>query len=193
MMRDAMRQPRLLVFAGPNGAGKSTITPAVSLSAPYINADDIKASTGCTDLEAALQADGLRRECIAGGRSFTFETVLSTDKNLELLETAKARGYFIEGFYALTALPRLHVLRVGCRVQNGGHDVPEEKILSRYDRSLARLPRFIRLCDVCRIYDNSGAEPVCLFKKDGQRYAVSESENWSREQIVALVEQGKRI
>lgn len=68
MMCDTVQQPRLPIFAGPNSAGKSTITPAVSLRVPCINADDIKASTDCSDLDAALQADRLRRQCIVGHR-----------------------------------------------------------------------------------------------------------------------------
>jgi predicted ABC-type ATPase len=67
--------PRILVFAGPNGSGKSSVTSAWHTVGLYINADDIKAKRGSTDLEAAQEAECMRELCIAEHRSFTFETV----------------------------------------------------------------------------------------------------------------------
>lgn len=54
-----MLKPEIIVFAGPNGSGKSSVTKLSKVSKvilPYINADDIKRSTLCTDLEAAKKA-----------------------------------------------------------------------------------------------------------------------------------------
>ncbi len=42
--------PEIIVFAGPNGSGKSTVTKTTKIIYPYINADDIKRATQCTDL-----------------------------------------------------------------------------------------------------------------------------------------------
>ena len=89
------KKPEIIVFAGPNGSGKSTITSLAKIIEPYINADDIKRTTLCTDMEAAITADELRNKLIDNGESFTFETVLSTERNLLLLERAKEKGYFI--------------------------------------------------------------------------------------------------
>ena len=50
-------KPRLLVFAGPNGSGKSTVTKGLPIVGLYVNADEIKRIAGCTDLEAAQEAD----------------------------------------------------------------------------------------------------------------------------------------
>lgn len=52
--------PQILVFAGANGSGKSTVTQAWEQAGLYINADDIKAMRGCSDLEAAQEAERLR-------------------------------------------------------------------------------------------------------------------------------------
>ena len=54
-----------------------------------INADDIKKSSSCSDLEATLKAEELRESMVEQGKDFTFETVLSTDRNLKLLKKAK--------------------------------------------------------------------------------------------------------
>jgi len=60
-------KPEIIVFAGPNGSGKSTITSLAKIIEPYINADDIKRTTLCTDMEAAITADELRNKLIDNG------------------------------------------------------------------------------------------------------------------------------
>ena len=91
--------PEILVFAGPNGSGKSTVAQAWEKVGLYINADDIKIVRGCSDLEAAQEAERLREFCLSERRSFTFETVLSTGRNLDLLIRAKAAGFQIESVF----------------------------------------------------------------------------------------------
>ncbi len=61
----------------------------------YIN-DDIKKSNSCSDLEAAIKAEELRESMLEKSYDFTFETVLSTDRNLKLLKKAKEKGYFFK-------------------------------------------------------------------------------------------------
>ena len=102
----------------------------------YINADEIKKTLKCSDIEAAQLAERQREERLAARRDFCFETVLSTARNLHLLERAKQAGYFIRCYYVLTADPRINVYRVKARVASGGHDVPEEKIYTRFARAM---------------------------------------------------------
>lgn len=99
LANDAVRLPEVIVFAGPNGSGKSTITQMAKVGGEYINADDIKRTTLCTDLEAAVKAEELRERMINDKKDFTFETVLSTDRNVLLLQRAKEQGYFVRGIY----------------------------------------------------------------------------------------------
>ena len=93
------RLPEIIVFAGPNGSGKTTITRMARTIGVYINADDIKKSSLCSDLEAAVKAEELREEMLEKGEDFTFETVPSTDRNLKLLKKAKEKGYFLRCIY----------------------------------------------------------------------------------------------
>lgn len=81
---------------------------------------------------------------------FCFETVLSTCRNIELLKKAKEKGYFIRCYYVLTADPMINVWRVKSRVESGGHDVPEEKIIQRYDRALELIKDLVQICDYGR-------------------------------------------
>ena len=89
------KKPEIIVFAAPNSSGKSTITRLSKVIDPYINADDVKHSTHYTELDAAKLAEHLRNQAIDHKESFTFETVLSTDRNLLLLKRAKEQRYFI--------------------------------------------------------------------------------------------------
>ena len=59
-MRDKILQPEVIVFAGPNGSGKSTIARMAKTVGAYINADDIKQASLCSDMEAAVRAETLR-------------------------------------------------------------------------------------------------------------------------------------
>ncbi len=180
-----IKLPEVLVFAGPNGSGKSTITRMAKIAGEYINADDIRRTTLCTDLEAAIKAEELREKMITEKKDFTFETVLSTERNLLLLEKAKKNGYFVRGIYVLTADPDINVARVYARQALGGHGVPEDKIRLRYDRALKLLPQLVKVCDILHIYDNT-EEPFRIFKKRKDVYYRWPNIFWSNEQIEKL-------
>ncbi len=177
--------PVVMVFAGPNGSGKTTLTRMANTVGKYINADDIKSATHCTDLEAAQKAERLRNLSLDEHEEFTFETVLSTDRNLELLRRAKKAGYFIRGIYVLTSDPKINVVRVKVRVAFGGHGVPEDKILSRYDKALKLIPQLVEICDVLHIYDNTKL-PFRIFKKRKTVYYHWSNKYWNEQAISKL-------
>ena len=177
--------PEIVVFAGPNGSGKSTVTKLAKVITPYINADDIKRSLNCSDMEAAVIAENMREKAVSEKHGFTFETVLSTPRNLTLLQKAKEKGFFIRCIYVLTSSPLVNELRIKARVAKGGHDVPREKILSRYEKALVLLPELVKLCDVMHIYDNTNM-PTRIFKKRKDKYFIWENNFWNKSQIEKL-------
>ena len=130
------KKPMLLVLAGPNGSGKSTITQFFEKVGEYTNADDVAMSTGMSVEDAARFVDKKRYDAIAQKRDFTFETVLSSEYKMDILRRAKDEGYFIKCIFILTVDPLINVARVEARVALGGHDVPKDKIISRYSKSL---------------------------------------------------------
>lgn len=119
------RKPEIVVFAGPNGSGKSTFTALLKPAMDYINADEIKKNLKCSDLETAELAERQRETHLRNMEEFCFETVMSTDRNINLLKRAKEKSYFIRCYYILTADPMINVFRVKERVKMGGHDVLE--------------------------------------------------------------------
>lgn len=180
-------RPRLLVFAGPNGSGKSTVTRGLPIVGIYVNADDIKRISGCTDLEAAQEAEKIRNILLDGKQDFTFETVLSTDRNLILLQRAKEAGYDIQAVFVLTCSSEINVQRVQERVRNGGHDVPEEKIRSRYTRSLQNLAKLVRIADRTSVIDNSGDAPSLICEVVDTSVRIWETEIWPKNAILSLL------
>ncbi len=180
------KKPEIVVFAGPNGSGKSTFTELLKPPIDYINADEIKKILKCSDLEAAQIAEQQREEHLANMDEFCFETVMSTDRNLKLLQRAKEKGYFIRCYYILTSDPMINIARVRSRVIDGGHDVPSDKIISRYNRALDLVKDVIAVSDICHIYDNSNEEPFRIFKKRKDKCCYQECYNWHREDIELL-------
>lgn len=180
-----VKLPEVMVFAGPNGSGKSTITRMATIVGEYINAYDIKKTILCSDLEAAVKAEELREKMIKEKMDFTFETVLSTDRNLNLLRKARENGYFVRGIYVLTNNPGVNVARVNAREALGGHGVPEDKIRSRYSKALALIPQLVEVCDILHVYDNT-KEPFRIFKKRKDIYFHWENKYWDFEKISDL-------
>jgi predicted ABC-type ATPase len=168
-------KPILTMIAGPNGSGKSTLTKhliarGVDLGR-YINADEIDAALpGPPGEERSRRAQGLadeaRRECLEQGISFAFETVMSHPSKIEVLHEARRRGYFVVIFFVALEHPRLNVERVRQRVALGGHPVPEDRIVARYDRTMALLPEALTVCDRAVLFDNS------YRKRAGERVAL---------------------
>lgn len=186
-MENKVFKPEIVVFAGPNGSGKSTITDLLKPNYDYVNADEIKKHIKCSDIEAAKLAEEQREMLLSENKNFCFETVLSTDRNLKLLKRAKDKGYFIKCFYILTADPAINVARVKLRVLSGGHDVPEDKVISRYDKALNLIPELVSVCDICNIYDNTTMQPYRFFKKRKDKYFYDDgSDFWQKENIDIL-------
>ena len=185
MPKNNYKLPEIMVIAGPNGSGKTTITHMAQINGVYINADDIKKSNSCSDLEAAIKAEKLRELSLEKKKDLTFETVLSTDRNLKLLKKAKQNGYFIRCIYVLTSNYHINMTRINMRKKMGGHDVPEEKIKSRYKKALNLIPELLEVCDIMHIYDNSDT-PFRIFKKRKTKYYHWENQFWKYSDIERL-------
>ena len=185
-VRGYMSKPKILVIAGPNGSGKSTLTKGIPSYGVYINADDLKKEYGLTDLEAAQKAEALRNKCVEMNTDLTFETVLSTDRNLLFLKKAKEADYEIHCIYVLTTKEDINVARVKSRVIGGGHDVPEDKIRSRYHKALKLLPALLGICDKIFIYDNSTI-PSLIYKKNEEGKEYFPTELWPIEKLYYLL------
>ena len=140
---------------------------------------------------ASVLADFIRRKLLAERRSFSFETVMSAPDKVELLREAQARGYRTYLYYVATEDPAINVDRVRYRVGVGGHDVPEEKIRSRYVRSLALVRKAIRFANRAFFFDTSEATAWYFAEvTDGAEVELKGDEipNWFRKAVWELLE-----
>ncbi|MGN0485055.1 MAG: hypothetical protein ACI4HI_16040 [Lachnospiraceae bacterium] len=187
---DVMRsrkEPMALVYAGPNGSGKSTFQEYMEVRGEYISSDEIMRASLCTDIEAAAKSTELRTKAIHNHADFTFEMVMTTERNLRILRDAKENGYYICCIYVLTKDPKINTERISHRLQLGGNDLSDEVIKERYDRALQQIPQLIALSDVIHIFDNTEM-PFRIYKKEnGQSEEIYENEYWSRKEIQTLV------
>jgi predicted ABC-type ATPase len=111
---------------------------------------------------ASVLADFIRSKLLAAQVSFTLETVMSSPDKVELLHKAQQAGYRTYLYFVATEDPEINVARVQYRVETGGHPVAEDKIRSRYVRSLQLLSQAVSYADRAYIFDNSGSERVWI-------------------------------
>jgi predicted ABC-type ATPase len=104
---------------------------------------------------ASVAADFLRQKLLENKVTFSFETVMSAPDKVALLEKAQRFGYRTYLYFIATEDPAINVARVKSRVHLGGHDVPEDKIVSRYTRSLDLLLEAVRHTNRAYVFDNS--------------------------------------
>jgi len=123
----------------------------------FVNADDLARELEVDAYEAAEVAKQLREVLVAQGESFVFETVFSdpVGDKLEFLRRASARGYTVVLCFIGLDSPELCDERVAMRVLQGGHDVPTEKLVARYPRTLENLGRAMRELPHVLVLDNS--------------------------------------
>ncbi|MEX0668841.1 MAG: zeta toxin family protein [Pirellulales bacterium] len=170
-------RPIMVALAGSNGAGKSTFFHAhlADTGLRFVNADDLAIEMGMGAYEAAELAASLRAGLVGQRESFVFETVLSDPvgaKVSELVETVR-NGIHVVMIFIRVDSPETSKQRVAMRVMQGGHDVPDEKLEARFQRTLTNLERAIKALPVVVIFDNTNlARPF---------------------QLEAVYEKGKRI
>ena len=161
-----MRRPVLIVIAGPNGSGKTSTTRLVikhewAEQCVYINPDEIaQAKFGDWNNPDAIRqsveyCEEWREQLLKDHKDFIFETVLSSDGKVDFLKRAKEEGYFIRMFFICTQNPTINAARIAKRVMEGGHDVPIQKIISRYEKAIVNAIKVARFADRAYFYDNS--------------------------------------
>jgi predicted ABC-type ATPase len=163
--RAPSRQPTMFVLAGPNGAGKSTLhqvilAPRLGPRVPFVNADEIqKAELEDRSMQAAYRAAAIaeqrRRELIGKRRSFVTESTFSHPSKLALVDDALREGWRVVIHHVGVREAALSVERVASRVQHGGHDVPLDKIVERFERSQPLIRDAVLRAHRGYVWDNS--------------------------------------
>ena len=158
--------PIVTMIACPNWSGKSTLYRNLVAEGivfgDYLNADDIAREQGSRDSSGSRRAQEVvrigRDRALAERRDYCWETVMSHPSHAEHLAFAREAGYEIRLFYVALEDPQINIRRVAERVLSGGHDVPRDRIGSRFYRSINLLSQAILASDHGRIFDNSSKD-----------------------------------
>jgi predicted ABC-type ATPase len=160
----------IYVLAGCNGAGKSSIGGAALIESGvgFYNPDEAarKIAAANAHLDPPLTMSEINGEAWNQGRAlleraidrrldFAFETTLGGHAIPELLERAASEGLAVHVWFAGLQGVDLHLERVRQRVARGGHDIPREKILERYDAGRTNLIHLLPRLASVRVFDNS--------------------------------------
>jgi predicted ABC-type ATPase len=152
-------RPVVVALAGPNGAGKSTFYGAhlKATGLRLVNADVLASELGVDAYRAAEMAGALREKLLEQQESFVFETVFSdpVGDKIRFLQRAAGAGYNVILCFIGISDPAMSEERVAMRVTQGGHDVPAEKLATRFPRTLENLRKSIRTLPHVFVFDNS--------------------------------------
>ncbi len=139
---------------------------------------------------ASVAADFIRQKLLTLRKSFTFETVMSSPDKVDFLAKAQQFGYRTYLYFVATDNPNINISRVKNRVKQGGHDVPIDKITTRYYRSLDLLWNAVKHSNRAFIFDNSQSELIWLAEiTDGKTLDVKTDivPSWFRKYVLDKV------
>lgn len=129
------------------------------------------------DYISTFIADFIRNKLIGNCPKFTFETVMSHYSKLDFIKKASELGYKTYLYFVALEDPELNKSRVKARVELFGHDVPEDKIESRYYRTMDFLFEALNLVDKAFLFDNSGSRSILFAKYMDSEISIEDEDN----------------
>jgi len=115
-------------------------------------------SKGSHSYEGSFIASFIRHLLVEHNKSFSFETVMSHPSKVSEIFEMKEKGYAPYLYFVCIDKPEVNISRISNRVILGEHDVPKQKVIERYTRSLELLHQVLPLCYRAYLFDNSGKE-----------------------------------
>ncbi len=102
-------------------------------------------------------------DCASKNESFAFETTLSDKVYIRKINEWKAQQYEVIIYYLKLPSVDFAIERVKLRVAQGGHNVLEEDIRRRFERSWDNFEKIYKpLADSWIVFDTSGNLPIIL-------------------------------
>lgn len=157
---------KLYIISGCNGAGKTTasytILPEILECDEFVNADEIAKGLSPFNPEStSIQAGRLMllriKSLLNKGENFAFETTLATKSYAKFIEQAKQLDYKVSLLFFWLNSQELAVKRVQIRVEEGGHNIPEDVIRRRYENGLKNFfKRYKPIVNDWMFINNSG-------------------------------------
>ena len=184
-----MNDKKLYIIAGCNGAGKTTasfnILPDILSCKEYVNADEIaKGISPFQPEKVAFEAGRVMlnriNDLLETGQDFAFETTLSSRIFKNFIVKAKTKGYIVNLIFFWLESENLAEKRVQRRVQEGGHNIPNDVIKRRYYSGIKNLfYLYFEICDLVLVYDNSMSIPELIYERDNSNETIYNSDTYN--------------
>ena len=179
----------LYIISGPNGAGKTTasytILPEIFHCKEFVNADEIARGLSPFNEEAAaFQAGrimlGRINELLESSESFAFETTLASRSFVGFIKKAKVEGYKTTLLFLALDNSEMAIDRVANRVKEGGHHIPNEVIIRRFENGLNNFFNLYKdVVDEWMFVDNSVAELSYIADKFEGKLSIQNNKKWN--------------
>lgn len=185
----------IVVLAGVNGAGKSSVIGSHirDNGGNYFNPDHYtRYLIDQGEAEDLDEANGMAwskgfewlNNAIQNDTQYAFETTLGGQSITSALKAAINKSIEVRVIYVGLSSADQHIERVRARVENGGHDIPTDKIIARYSNSKLNLIELINHgVDEVMVWDNSSElengkpSPLKVFHFNKKRWVVPPSSN----------------
>ena len=165
------------IIGGVNGAGKSSLTGVLKSErsdlGKIIDVDALAVQHG-GNIEGGKAAIRMQAEFIKAGVSFTQETTLSGQRPLRMVKEAREAGYYIRLFYVGIGTAQEALKRIENRVSKGGHDIPQEDVLRRFEGRFEALAKVLDYCDEATLYDNENGFAVVAEYRNGSLLPIGD-------------------
>ncbi len=146
------------IIGGVNGVGKSSLTGI--LVGEYtdlgiiVDTNSLTAKLGGDKLKGDKEAIKIINSSLEKGVNFTQETTLSGQKTLRTIIAAREKDYYIRLYYVGISSADESLLRISNRVRKGGHNIPTEDVIRRYEKRFEDLVKILPYCNEVHFYDN---------------------------------------
>lgn len=154
--------PLVIFLLGNNGSGKSSLRNYLNLSDIQTNIDPdalIKIYKykyeANYQLKASKQALQMYNQALNLKLNICLESTLTGYGIQTRIKKAKQQGYMVVSYYLGLNSVELNLTRIATRVANGGHNIPAEIVLKRYQHSLNNLLLLKNYFDIVHVIDNS--------------------------------------
>lgn len=136
--------------------------------------------------ESAFAAQFIRNQLLIKDRTFSYETVMSHPSKIEELQMAKDLGFKTYLYFVCTENPLVNIDRVENRIEKGGHAVNEDRIKSRYTKSLEQLLPALKIAYRSYLFDNSGRKMELIAEAYNQnlKFSTENIPNWVYEYVI---------
>ena len=174
------------IIGGVNGVGKSSLSGVLSAESNdlgmIIDTDKITAKYGGDRIKGGKISVNLIDDCFKKGVNFTQETTLSGVRTIKTIIRARDLDYFIRLYYVGVDTADESISRIANRVRKGGHDIPHDDIMRRFNKRFEDLAKILPYCNKVKLFDNeNGFSEAAEYKNGSLIFKNNNTPKWVME------------